>query len=201
MTKPLADEDQLFGDLSGEISALKLVNTNTVKNLSLKWVASLTTGCGPTEPPGRCRCGGGRGGRGRGGRGVGAAPRPRCWRPGNGDANNATRRVSVAAFLVDGVIYASAPDNVYAIDARDGAPRGLLLEDARRHQPADARSAWAQLHLFRTPRRLGVLTLRPQRDLATRSRRSISSISSNAPMIIGDHVLSAPATTSTRPRS
>ena len=38
--KPLADQWTSYsGDLSGKrFSALKLVNTNTVKNLSLKWV-------------------------------------------------------------------------------------------------------------------------------------------------------------------
>ena len=47
--KPLADEWRTYsGDLTGKrYSALKLVNTNTVKNLSLKWISSPTTGCGP----------------------------------------------------------------------------------------------------------------------------------------------------------
>src|SRR5262249_17330387 len=40
ITKTLTDEWQSYsGDLSGKrFSALKLVNTNTVKNLSLKWI-------------------------------------------------------------------------------------------------------------------------------------------------------------------
>src|SRR5574338_221086 len=75
--KPLADQWTSYsGDLSGKrFSALKLVNTNTVKNLSLKWVTTLTTGCGPTgtPPPGTGGFGGGRGG-GRGGGGGPAAP-------------------------------------------------------------------------------------------------------------------------------
>jgi len=51
--KPLADQWTSYsGDLSGKrFSALKLVNTTTVKNLSLKWMTSLTTGCGPTGTP------------------------------------------------------------------------------------------------------------------------------------------------------
>src|SRR6476661_8190614 len=59
--KPLADQWTSYsGDLSGKrFSALKLVNTTTVKNLSLKWVSSLTTGCGPT---GTGPAGGGAGG-------------------------------------------------------------------------------------------------------------------------------------------
>ena len=62
-------------------SALKQINTKTVKNLSLKWVNdNITTGCGP-DGHGGCRCGGARGrrgggGGGRGGGGGGAAPAP-----------------------------------------------------------------------------------------------------------------------------
>src|SRR3954469_17768098 len=77
MTKPLADQWTSYsGDLSGKrFSALKLVNTSTVKNLSLKWASGLTTGCGPTgtAPAGGAAIGGGRGG-GRGGGGGAAAP-------------------------------------------------------------------------------------------------------------------------------
>src|SRR4051794_38645823 len=85
--KPLSDQWASYsGDLSGKrFSALKLVNTNTVKNLSLKWVSSLMTGCGPTgtAPAGGVAGGGGRGGGrgGGGGRGA-AAPRGRTDRSG-----------------------------------------------------------------------------------------------------------------------
>ena len=48
--KPLSDEWTSYsGDLTGKrYSALKLVNTTTVKNLSLKWIRPLNQGCGPT---------------------------------------------------------------------------------------------------------------------------------------------------------
>src|SRR5919106_2597487 len=70
ITKPLADQWTSYsGDLSGKrFSALKLVNTTTVKNLSLKWVSGLTTGCGATGVP-PAPVGGFGGGRGRGGGG------------------------------------------------------------------------------------------------------------------------------------
>src|SRR6476646_12275374 len=47
---PLKDEWRSYsGDLSGKrFSSLKLVNTATVKSLSLKWITQTTTGCGPT---------------------------------------------------------------------------------------------------------------------------------------------------------
>jgi len=120
--KPLADQWTSYsGDLSGKrFSALKLVNTNTVKNLSLKWVTSLTTGCGPTGTPPAGAAAGGRGG-GRGGGGGAAAPII-VGGLGTGDANNCNNaRLGGGILFVDGIIYASTPDNVYAIDARDGA--------------------------------------------------------------------------------
>jgi len=52
--KPLNDQWTSYsGDLTGKrFSHLKLVNKDTVKNLSLQWVSTnITTGCGPTGAP------------------------------------------------------------------------------------------------------------------------------------------------------
>src|SRR4051812_33009064 len=119
MTKPLADQWTSYsGDLSGKrFSTLKLVNTNTVKNLSLKWVTTLTTGCGPTGTPPAAA--GAQGGGGRGGRGGGGGPAApiNVGGLGNGDANSCNpARLGGGILFVDGIIYASSPDNVYAID-------------------------------------------------------------------------------------
>ena len=108
MTKPLADQWTSYsGDLSGKrFSALKLVNANTVKNLSLKWVTSLTTGCGPTGTPPPAAAGGFGGGRGggRGGGGGAAAPIV-VGGLGNGDANNCNpARLGGGILFVDGII-------------------------------------------------------------------------------------------------
>src|SRR6202140_2649026 len=69
--KPLKEQWTSYsGDLSGKrYSTLKLINNNTVKNLSLKWLASnITTGCGATgTAPVDTGGFGGRGGGGRGG--------------------------------------------------------------------------------------------------------------------------------------
>src|SRR5882757_4831271 len=77
--KPLSDQWTSYsGDMSGKRhSALKQINTATVKNLSLKWVNNnITTACGPNgagaaaiadAPPAGGGGGGGRGGRGGGG--------------------------------------------------------------------------------------------------------------------------------------
>src|SRR3569833_4690454 len=73
---PLSDQWTSYsGDMTGKrYSAIKAINTDTVKNLSLQWITTgITTGCGPngTGPGGAEE--GGIGGAGRGGRGGGAA--------------------------------------------------------------------------------------------------------------------------------
>ena len=101
--KPLADEWTSYsGDLSGKrYSALKLVNTDTVKNLSLKWITPLTTGCGPTARRRRAArrrpaAGGGGGGRGGGG-GGGNALQSSSAASATATRTTAARRASAAA--------------------------------------------------------------------------------------------------------
>ena len=61
------------------------------------------------------------GGGGRGGGGGGAPAPIIVGGLGTGDANNCgPARFGGGILIVDGVIYAASPDNVYAIDARDG---------------------------------------------------------------------------------
>ena len=111
--KPLADQWITYsGDYSGKrFSSLKQVNANTVKHLSLEWLQpNITTACGPTgtAPAG-------------GGGGAAAAPII-IGGLGTGEANNCgPARLGGGILFVDGIIYASSPDNVWAIDARDGA--------------------------------------------------------------------------------
>src|SRR4051812_30890988 len=115
--KPLKDMWTSYsGDLTGKrFSALKNVNTNTVKNLGLKWVNSgITTGCGPTGVDTSGAGGFAGGGRGRGGGGGTPAPII-VGGLGNGDANNCgPARLGGGILVVDGIIYASSPDNVWA---------------------------------------------------------------------------------------
>ncbi|MEP6717313.1 MAG: PQQ-binding-like beta-propeller repeat protein, partial [Terriglobia bacterium] len=103
--KPLSDQWITYsGDYSGKrYSLLKQVNTSTVKNLSLEWLQTgIVTGCGPT--------------------GSSQAAPVIVGGLGTGDANTcAPARLGGGILFVDGVIYASSPDNVWAIDARDGA--------------------------------------------------------------------------------
>ena len=121
ISKPLSDEWTSYsGDLTGKrFSALKLVNRDTVKYLSLKWITPLSTGCGPTgRPPG----GAAAAPAGRGG----AAPVEHPIIVGglaSGEVNTCgpAQRLSGGILMVDGKLYAAAPHNLWAIDARDGA--------------------------------------------------------------------------------
>jgi alcohol dehydrogenase (cytochrome c) len=119
--KPLNDQWTSYsGDLTGKrFSHLKLVNKDTVKNLSLQWVSTnITTGCGTAGTPPVAEAAGGRGGRFR----AVSTPVPIVVGGlGTGDANNCgPARLGGGILFVDGTIYASSPDNVWAIDARDG---------------------------------------------------------------------------------
>ncbi len=126
--KPLSDQWTSYsGDMSGKrYSALKQINTQTVKNLSLRWVANnITTGCGPNGTGAGGAASAGPGGAGRGGRGGGA---PTATAPivtggfGTGDVNNCgPTRFGGGILFVDGILYGASINDVYAIDARDGS--------------------------------------------------------------------------------
>lgn len=104
--KPLKDDWPTYnGDYSGKrYSALTQVNQSNVTHLTLAWDSRLTAGAG----------GGGFGGRGGGaptiigGEGSDAAG-------GGGGAN-----IRASILEVNGKLYVAAPDNAWAMDARDG---------------------------------------------------------------------------------
>jgi alcohol dehydrogenase (cytochrome c) len=117
LMRPLADSWPSYsGDLTGRrYSALTQINKTNVKNLALAWVArAFIEGSGATGRPGS-------GGGGGGGRGGGAAYPLIVSGLGSGDYNSggpASIRGSIV--MVDGVLYPTSPDNVWAVDARDG---------------------------------------------------------------------------------
>src|SRR5437899_3123 len=102
---PLKDSWPTYnGDYSGRrYSALTQVNQATVKNLTLAWFAKLSQGQATAGFPG-----GGRGGALM----VGGE--------GTGEFAIGGVGVKASALVVDGTIYISAPDNAWALDARDG---------------------------------------------------------------------------------
>ena len=193
--KPLADQWTSYsGDMSGKrFSLLEHVNTNTVKNLSLKWVTNLTTGCGPTGRAPAPAGGGGFGG-GRGGGGGPAVPII-VGGLGNGDANNCNpTRLGGGILFVDGVIYASSPSNVYAIDARDGTPLWHYYWKTRGGTSLQTRGLgmWRNFIYFELNDDWVVcLDAKTGKEIWKHEIAPFDQqyFSSNAPMVIKDHVL------------
>ncbi|HEX5110545.1 MAG TPA: acido-empty-quinoprotein group A [Vicinamibacterales bacterium] len=107
--KPLADSWPTYsGDYtSRRYSALTQVNQNTVKNLTLAWIARVAAG----NP---------QGGGGRGGAGGGAVP-VIVGGEGTGEfGGGGGVSVKGSILQVNDILYVTAPDNVWALDARDG---------------------------------------------------------------------------------
>src|SRR5688572_20688295 len=109
--RPLSDSWPVYsGDYTGRrYSALQQINATTVKSLTLAWVMRLNAG---SADSGESRRGGGRGGGGGaptivGGEGTGEF--------GGGGAPT----VKGAILMVGNVLYVTAPDNVWALDAHD----------------------------------------------------------------------------------
>lgn len=113
--KPLSDSWPVYsGDYTGQrFSALKQVDRSSVKNLTLAWVARLTAGTGAGPAPAR----GGPGG----GPPAPAGPPMIVGGVGTGEfSTTATPNIKGSILMVDEVLYVTAPDNVWAMDANDG---------------------------------------------------------------------------------
>ena len=96
LTKPLADSWPTFaGDYtSRRFSSLKQVNTSNVKNLTLAWMSRVATGPRGGLPP--------------------------TIIGGVGTREFTGGTIKGAVLQVDGILYVTAPDNVWALDAHDG---------------------------------------------------------------------------------
>jgi alcohol dehydrogenase (cytochrome c) len=199
MLKPLAEQWTSYsGDFTGKrFSHLKLVNRETIKNLSLKWVSnSITTGCGPTGTPPVPEGGPGRGGFGGGRFGPAAAPAPiSVGGLGNGEANNCgPARLGGGILVVDGTIYASSPDNVWAIDARDGTVLWHYYWKTRGGTSLQTRGLgmWKDKLYFELHDDWVVcLNAKNGKEVWKKEIASFDAqyFSSNAPMILGNHVI------------
>ena len=113
LLKPLADEWPTYsGDYTAKrYSLLTQINRLNVKHLTLAWMLRLNAGS--ANGPGGGGFGGGRGGGGATNFNVGGE--------GNGDyPAGGPPTIKASALMVDGTIYMTAPDNAWAIDARDG---------------------------------------------------------------------------------
>jgi alcohol dehydrogenase (cytochrome c) len=196
LVKPLADQWTTYsGDLSGKrYSSLSLINTQTVKHLSLKWISTgITTGCGPTGAPPADNAGGGRG-FGRGGP-VGPPAPIIVGGFGTGEVNNcAPVRFGGGIIVTDGMIYASSPDNVWAIDARDGSVHWHYYWKTRGGTSLQTRGLgmWHNYLYFELHDDWVVcLDARNGKEIWKKEIASFDQqyFSSNAPMILGNHVI------------
>src|SRR3984957_4445466 len=178
LLKPLANQWPSYsGDNTGKrYSALKQVNTSTVKNLSLKWVnAGITTGCGPN-----------------GGDGLPAAI---VGGFGDGTVNNCgPTRFGGGILFVNGILYGASQNDVYAIDARDGTVLWHYYWKYRGGTTTGTRgpSMWHNLIFFELHDDW-VVALNATTGAEVWKKEispfEMQYFSSNAPMVIGDHLI------------
>src|ERR1041384_5843732 len=100
--KPLKDSWSTYnGDYSGKrYSLLTQINQSTVKNLTLAWMSRLTPGPAAT-PSGRA-----------------GAPTLVTGGEGTGDFPSTGGTVKGSVIQVEGTLYVTMPDNIWAVDAR-----------------------------------------------------------------------------------
>jgi alcohol dehydrogenase (cytochrome c) len=186
LLKPLADEWPTYnGDYSGKrYSALTQINRLTVKNLTLAWYTRLTGGSLNNAGG----FGGGRGGGGGGGNlivgGEGTGDYPAGGPP----------TIKASALMVDGTIYLTAPDNGWAIDARDGRELWHYFWKTRggTHIATRGFGMWKDYLYMETPDNYLVSL-----EAATGKERwhkvisdfSQQYFSTMAPIVVGNHVL------------
>ena len=199
LLKPLGDTWPTYsGDYTGRrYSSLTQINQSTVKSLGLAWLSrGFTNGSGPT---GRGGAGGGPGGGfggGGGGRGGGGGDHPIIvGGEGTGELNaggNAAMRGSI--LMVDGVLYPTSPDNVWAVDARDGTILWQYYWKTRGGTHIGNRGVgmWRHYLFFETPDDYLVkIDARTGKEawhveIAPFEQQYFSTM---APVIVGDHVI------------
>jgi alcohol dehydrogenase (cytochrome c) len=175
------------GDYSGRrFSALAQINKRTVRSLGLAWTARLTGGPGVTSsalrPP------------------AGAPPALRqapVSVGGPGPDNMMFRgplSVRGSVLAVDGVLYVTAPDHVWAIDARDGHELWRYFWKTRGGTHIGNRGAaiWRNVILFETPDNYLVAvdaTTGQERWSVEIAKFEEQYFSTPAPIVIDDHVL------------
>ncbi|MEP6918954.1 MAG: acido-empty-quinoprotein group A [Acidobacteriota bacterium] len=186
--KPLKDSWPTYnGDYSGKrYSLLTQVNQLTVKNLTLAWTMKLTAG--NPAAPGNFGGGGGRGGGGGGGTVIVGGEGTGDFPVGN------TPTIKASALMVDGTIYLTAPDNAWAIDARDGRELWRYFWKTRggTHIATRGFGMWNDYLYMETPDNYLVSL-----DAKTGKERwhkviadfSLQYFSTMAPIVVGNHVI------------
>jgi alcohol dehydrogenase (cytochrome c) len=160
------------GDYSGRrYSELDQIDQSNVRNLTLAWAARVTAG--PNDSGHPVRTGG----------------------PGDGE-RFATLPANIrgSILLVDGVLYMSAPDNAWAVDARDGRVLWHYWWKTLggTHIGNRGMGMWGNYLFFETPD--NYLVSLDARTGEERWHTQIASLdeqyfSTPAPIVVGDHVL------------
>jgi alcohol dehydrogenase (cytochrome c) len=177
LLKPLGESWPTYsGDYTGRrYSALAQINQANVKQLSLAWTSRLTSGAG--------------------GGGFGASgPRTIVGGEGSGEAAAATTTIKGAILEVDGMLYVTAPDNVWALDARDGHAVWHYVWKTRGGTHIGNRGVgmWGNWLFFVTPD--DYLISLDARTGQERWHKEIASFNqqyflTSAPTIVGNHVI------------
>ncbi len=173
LLKPLADEWPSYsGDYTGRrYSALTQVNQSNVKNLTLAWVAKIT-----------------------GGAGSGPAARTNVGGEGTGEIIVGGATVKGAVLMVNNVLYVTAPDNVWALDANDGHELWHYFWKTKGGTHIGNRGAamWRNYLYFVTPDDYFVsIDARTGKERWHKEAASFAQqyFLTSAPMTIGNHIL------------
>jgi len=183
LLKPLGDQWSSYsGDYTGRrYSTLTQINQSNVRQLSLAWAARLTAGPGG-------------GGQGPGGPAAGAPP-VSIGGEGSGDVvvGGATT-VKGSILAVDGVLYVTAPDNVWALDAHDGRTlwRYFWKTKGGTHIGNRGAALWNHYLFFVTPDDYFVsIDARTGKERWHKEAASFAQqyFLTSAPMAIGNHII------------
>ena len=174
------------GDYTGRrYSRLEQVSTDTVSRLTLAWTVQMDGAL----PPGV----GGRGAGARGG-GPGAARVVNVGGLGAGEFPIGGVRVTGAILQVDGVLYVTSPDRVWALDAREGRELWHYFWKTRggTHIGNRGVALWRNYLFFETPD--NYLVSLDARTGKERWHKEIADFeqqyfSTMAPVVVGNHVL------------
>src|SRR4051794_9098917 len=189
LLKPLSDTWPSYsGDYSGQrYSALKQINQSNVKNLTLAWSTRVTSGL-PNTSGGRA---------GFGGFGGPAGPPTIIGGEGSGDLKEGggrSKRIVRAVLMGGGILYASAPDNAWAINAADGHVLWHYVWKTKggTHTGNRGMGMWGNWLFLETPD--DYLVSLDARTGKERWHKQIANLSEQyfstaAPMVVGRHVL------------
>ncbi len=182
--KPPVDSWPTYsGDYSGQrYSPLTQIDRTTVKRLGLAWTAKLTAGPG--------------GGPGGGGfrRGGFGGPPVIVGGEGPPDFPPVPANVKGTPLMVDGTIYVTSPDNVWAMDARDGRELWHYFWRTKGSTPIANRGVgiWNDFLYFVTPDNYFVsLELKTGKERWNKVHADFNQqyFSTMAPIVVDDHII------------